>query len=630
MAAKKAKKTAKKHAKRAKKHAKHKKATHKKHETPVERSPSFVKNNMWQVGVVVVIILAVVLFISLKETPTADTDSLESGESTASGSEEQVTTGGSTATSFEGDKVPVEFYVMSQCPYGTQVEDAIAPVLKKMGDAVDFRLNFIANDNGDGTFRSLHGQAEVEGNIYQLCVGDLYPDKLMDFVTCQNENMGNIPDNWESCAERLSLDKDKIQSCFEGEGKDLLADSIQETQEIGASGSPTMYFNGQLYRGGRDELSFQREICKYVPDHEECATIPACGSNADCTAQPDKNGKCLRPNQKDAECVYEDPVEFEVIVINDETCGASCDTSRITSVTNQLFKGAEHRYIDISDPEAQEFIEEMDLTLVPAYVFEPKVTETYAWTSNAQLASAFTKAGDYYRLTDAATGASRYISEEARQQYYDQIGLTPGDNTPQVDFFVMSYCPYGNQAEELLEPVYQQLKGKADFVPRYVIYSNYNGGGPQYCIDEASELCSMHGVVELNQDIREKCVFKYDGIDAWFDFALAMNEQCNSQNADTCWEGVADAQGLDKARIEQCFEEEGEDLMREDKQIGDVLGVSGSPTIFFEGERYGGSRTVEGFMSAMCSGYDNKPSECDEIPEAPASSAAAPAAGACG
>ena len=46
---------------------------------------------------------------------------------------------------FDSDSVELQFYVMSQCPYGLQVENGIAPVLEKLGDAVDFKLDFIGN-----------------------------------------------------------------------------------------------------------------------------------------------------------------------------------------------------------------------------------------------------------------------------------------------------------------------------------------------------------------------------------------------------------------------------------------------------------------------------------------------------
>src|SRR5512136_1194294 len=58
----------------------------------------------------------------------------------------------------------VDFYVMSQCPYGVQVEDGIKPVLDKLGSSVKFSLNFIGNGDSKSTFQSLHGANEVNGD----------------------------------------------------------------------------------------------------------------------------------------------------------------------------------------------------------------------------------------------------------------------------------------------------------------------------------------------------------------------------------------------------------------------------------------------------------------------------------
>ena len=52
----------------------------------------------------------------------------------------------------------VQMFVMSECPYGVMSEEAFFPVAKLLKGKFDFELHFIANDNGDGTFQSLHGQ----------------------------------------------------------------------------------------------------------------------------------------------------------------------------------------------------------------------------------------------------------------------------------------------------------------------------------------------------------------------------------------------------------------------------------------------------------------------------------------
>lgn len=557
-------------------------------------------------AIVVVLVLAAGIFISNKSPsgrPSKDTTLISGG-----------VTSTITAASSDYGKVKLDFYVMSQCPYGTQVEDAVKPVLDKLGDAVDFNLNFIASDLGGGRFSSLHGQGEVDENIRQLCAIKYYPKKYRDYIVCRNKDIRS-PD-WQSCAREAGLDVSKIQACFDGdEGKRLHSESIKKSAAANAQGSPTIYVNNQLYSGGRDSLSFQRALCANLQSHPECANIPACGQDADCQAQPGNVGKCENPNTKDAKCTYVDDVKFEVIVLNDKNCG-SCDTSRIIQAIKQLFLGATQRFVDVSSDEGKKLVGDLGISVVPAYLFESKVTQSYGWTNNPRMRGSFEKVGEYYKLSDQATGARWFVSEEARKKYQTAIGLTPGDNKPQIDFFVMSYCPYGNQAEELIAKVYDALGDKASFIPHYVIYENYGGGGPNFCL-ENGKYCSMHGIQELNQDIRELCVFKQSDVGKYFEFVKAMNAKCNAQNADTCWAPVAQDLGLDTATVGKCEKDEVLALVQKEKELNQILKVSGSPTVFVEGEEYNGPRSVAGFMTALCAKYDTKPSECANIPSEP-------------
>src|SRR5678815_1449032 len=45
--------------------------------------------------------------------------------------------------------VKVELFVMSQCPYGVQAEQAFEPVLEKLGPDIDYKVEYIG-DKGDG------------------------------------------------------------------------------------------------------------------------------------------------------------------------------------------------------------------------------------------------------------------------------------------------------------------------------------------------------------------------------------------------------------------------------------------------------------------------------------------------
>lgn len=115
--------------------------------------------------------------------------------------------------------------------------------------------------------------------------------------------------------------------------------------------------------------------------------------------------------------------------------------------------------------------------------------------------------------------AYKEASEETVPQI-EEPSVTKTDK-PTVKFFVMSFCPYGQQAMAGLKPVAELLGDKADFQPHYVIYENYCGYGkpcsaypeerPNFCLDSDKEIpsyCSMHGIAELNENIRQLIVEK--------------------------------------------------------------------------------------------------------------------------
>jgi len=187
----------------------------------------------------------------------------------------------------------------------------------------------------------------------------------------------------------------------------------------------------------------------------------------------------------------------------------------------------------------------------------------------------------------------------------------PKQDVSQALLFVMSFCPYGNQAEGAMLPVANLLKGIADIQVHYVIYSNYSTGYPNYCLDKENKYCSMHGIQELNQDVRELCVEKYQK-DKYWDFVSAINTQCTAQNADTCWENVAKSVGIDTAKVKTCQKNEALTILSQEVQLDQAFGVSGSPQLVINGTEYTGARTAEGYKTGVCSGFNTTPTQCSQ------------------
>ncbi len=181
---------------------------------------------------------------------------------------------------------------------------------------------------------------------------------------------------------------------------------------------------------------------------------------------------------------------------------------------------------------------------------------------------------------------------------------------PNFKLFYMSYCPYGQQAFKSVAQVAELFGNKVEIEPHFVIYENYRGGGDDYCIGDG-KLCSMHGIAELNENIREACVYKYDKNKFW-DYTLCIMNSCQLSNVGECWETCADEYSIDKDKINTCLDEEGISLMTAERTLDAKYGATGSPTLILNEEKYTGGRAAEDMKTSICCGFKDVPSECSE------------------
>lgn len=198
--------------------------------------------------------------------------------------------------------------------------------------------------------------------------------------------------------------------------------------------------------------------------------------------------------------------------------------------------------------------------------------------------------------------------EEQRKQIEQQIEKT---EKPEVKLFIMSFCPYGRQAAESMVNVYNLLKDKADINVHYVIYPSdyYKGREEDYCIDN---YCSMHGIKELTEDVREMCIAKLYGWDMYWKYMAKQLKECNLDNINTCWMSVAQNVGVDTVKIEACVKANATAYLKEEYELNRQYGVSASPTIFINNVSYTGERTPEAFKQAICNAFVEAPEECSQ------------------
>ena len=202
-----------------------------------------------------------------------------------------------------------------------------------------------------------------------------------------------------------------------------------------------------------------------------------------------------------------------------------------------------------------------------------------------------------------------YVSRDGNMIFPQGIKITatqnqkpkeiPKTEVPDAKLFVMSFCPYGNQAEDAMMPVINLLKDKAKIELHYIV----SKAGNKYQ--------SLHGDQELNQDIREICVQKYQKDKLW-DFIKEINSKATSQNVNAKWEGIAKNLGIDVNQIKQCQTDEGPTLLNQEIKLTDKYKISGSPTLLINETIFQGSRTSEAYKEAICSGFKVAPQECNK------------------
>jgi len=179
----------------------------------------------------------------------------------------------------KANKPQVELFVMSHCPYGTQMEKGILPVLAALGDTIDFELKF--NDY------AMHAKKELDEQMSQYCLQENNPEKLQEYLACflADETQGDV------CLDTVGINKSQHNSCVATTDKKYkITEDFEDRKtwrngqfplfpiyeddnaQYGITGSPGLVVNGaSVDRASRDSANLLRIICAgFENEPEEC------------------------------------------------------------------------------------------------------------------------------------------------------------------------------------------------------------------------------------------------------------------------------------------------------------------------------------------------------------------------
>ena len=143
---------------------------------------------------------------------------------------------------------------------------------------------------------------------------------------------------------------------------------------------------------------------------------------------------------------------------------------------------------------------------------------------------------------------------------------------PTLELFVMSYCPFGVQAEEKIFPIVKEFGDKIDFKLRFIAQEKET-----VSLQEVTPFTSLHGYPEVAENIRQLLIAQ-EYPDEYLDYIL-----CRGKKLDKSWEDCAEKYGIDVAKIQALFDSpEAEQLFRENIKRAAELGIRASPTILVD------------------------------------------------
>ena len=179
-------------------------------------------------------------------------------------------------------------------------------------------------------------------------------------------------------------------------------------------------------------------------------------------------------------------------------------------------------------------------------------------------------------------------------------------DTPDVKLFVMSYCPYGLQAQKMFLPVYELLKNKAEMEVYFVNYI-------------------MHEKQEIDENLRQYCIQK-EQKEKYYNYLSCFVKE---GKFDDC---LSQAQ-IDTTKMGNCISETDKEFnvtaLYNDKStwlngnfpkfdvhtdLNEQYGVQGSPTVVINDAVVEVStRSPEKFKETICQAFNSPPEECSQV-----------------
>jgi len=162
----------------------------------------------------------------------------------------------------KSDSPLLEAYVVARCPYGLQMQRAMADAVKNMPSLAQYiKVRYMGSVSGNKLV-SMHGDAEATENLRQICIRDEQATKYWDYVACQMKSGDTA-----GCETSTGVDSAKLNACVSDPTRGI-ADAQKDfalNTKYNVTGSPTLILNGSQISesgyGGRSSDGVKSMVC---------------------------------------------------------------------------------------------------------------------------------------------------------------------------------------------------------------------------------------------------------------------------------------------------------------------------------------------------------------------------------
>jgi len=160
------------------------------------------------------------------------------------------------------DSPMLEAFVVARCPYGLQMQRAMADAVKSVPALAQYiKVRYMGSVSGNSLV-SMHGAAEATENLRQICIRDEQPTKYWNYVACQMK-----AGDTAGCETSAGVDSAKLSACVSDPTRgiaDAQKDFALDTK-YNIQGSPTLVLGGTQISesnfGGRSSDGVKSMVC---------------------------------------------------------------------------------------------------------------------------------------------------------------------------------------------------------------------------------------------------------------------------------------------------------------------------------------------------------------------------------